>query len=132
MEKFQTVDADSDDNTENAKVEHRKKQRFEIVDDGVRPENTTEDDWQREKAAINIQTQHEKFMDVQMKKAEQYRKRKRKLAAVSSKASVIESASMETCRPGMEGKGPRLVPQSVKNYRKRLKKKRSRTKQSTI
>ena len=79
-----------------------------------------DDEHQREKDALEIQKRHKEFMDTQTRKAEQYTLRKRKLETVSSKAPVVET---ESPRPGMEGRGPRVVSQSVKNYRKRLKKK---------
>ena len=78
----------------------------------------------REKDALAIQRQHEQFMNIQAKKAELYVKRKRQLSTVSSKAPVVDT---DLQRPGMEGKGPRVVPHSMKNYRKRLKKKVKRS-----
>ena len=96
-------------------------------------QKTPQDDQRREREALDVQKRHQEFMEAQTKRAEQFTKRKRTLETVSSKLSVTDchSESGRSCRPGMEGKGPRsrLVPQSVKNYRKRLKKK-NRTKQN--
>ena len=94
---------------------HPKKQRLQAN------QGQKSDEYCRERDALEIQRQHEEFIDSQAKKAEQYVKRKRRLMTVSSKMPVVDAADQP--RPGMEGKGPRVVPQSVKNHRKRLKKK---------
>lgn len=87
------------------------------------PKRSRDDENDRERDALEIQRQHEQFMDTQEKKAELYVAKRRKLATVSSKETVVDS---ELQRPGMEGKGPRIVPKSIKNYRKRLKKKKQK------
>ena len=79
------------------------------------------DEYHREKDALEIQRRHKQFIDTQAKKAEQYAKKMMQLVTVSSKRPVVDSVTQRP--PGMEGKGPRVVPQSVKNHRKRLKKK---------
>ena len=93
-------------------------------------ENETQDidEYHREKDALEIQRQHEQFMDTQARKAGQYVKRMRQRQMTVSSKKTVE----DTKRPGMEGKGPRVVPQSVKNYRKRLKKKVKRNKSSDV
>ena len=110
--------SDEDEAEPSCEKKTKLKEQGELKDDGCG----------REKDALEIQRQHEQFMDSQAMRVEQYVKRKRRLATVSSKAPVVEANSP---RPGMEGKGPRVVPQSVKNYRKRLKKKARREKSVT-
>ena len=110
--------SDEDEAEPSCEKKTKLKEQGELKDDGCG----------REKDALEIQRQHEQFMDSQAMRVEQYVKRKRRLATVSSKAPVVETNSP---RPGMEGKGPRVVPQSVKNYRKRLKKKARREKSVT-
>jgi hypothetical protein len=79
------------------------------------------DEYHRERDALEIQRRHKQFIDTQAKKAEQHVKKMMQLVTVSSKRPVVDSVTQRP--PGMEGKGPRVVPQSVKNHRKRLKKK---------
>ena len=79
------------------------------------------DEYHRERDALEIQRRHKQFIDTQVKKAEQHVKKMMQLVTVSSKRPVVDSVTQRP--PGMEGKGPRVVPQSVKNHRKRLKKK---------
>ena len=129
----QNVDSDSDSSSapsEDLQLAHQKKLKLQVSDDTHK--EVLQGDQHRERDAISIQKQHQRFMEMQMKKAEQYIKREQELPTVSSKLSVEDSASGHSCRPGMEGKGPRIVPQPVKNYRKRLKKKRNKIKQSTL
>ena len=129
MQRLQPHDVDSyPESSEDAETVCAKKQK---LSDDVHQE-TLQDDQRSEREALDIQKQHQEFMEAQVKKAEQYKKRKRTLATVSSKLCVVESEPALSCKPGMEGKGPRTrrVPQSEKNYRKRLKKKKSKTKQN--
>ena len=115
----QAVDSESDHDTEDITPVSHKRAKVEVCDDEL----------QREKDALEIQEQHEKFMEAQRTRAEQFVKKERKLLTVSSKLPMVDSTDIDTCRPGMAGKGPRHIPQSVKNYRRKLKKKHSRTKQ---
>ena len=103
----------------------QKKQKLNDSDNNTMTQKHLEDDQQWERDAIEIQKRHEEFIEKQTMTAEKYRKRKRQVSTVSSKTSVVDTESS-----WMEGKGPRTVPKSVKNYRKRLKKKHSRTKHS--
>ena len=108
---------------------HLKRQKLQ-TDDKVH-KGTVASDQLREREAIRIQKQHDKFMKVQAKLAGKYVERKRALSTVSSKLPV-ENTPSSSLRQGMEGKGARVVPQVVKNYRKKLKKKRGKMKQGRL
>ena len=84
----------------------------------------------REGDALAILKQHEIFMESQVKLASQHVELKANLQTVSSKRPSTEEADKHYAleNAGMEGKGPRTVSKVVKNYRKRLKKKRSKGK----
>ena len=124
MEKIQPRNVDSD--SDEFEPLRQKRSKIETSDDVI--QKSPEDD--RERDAIEIQKRHEEFLEKQTRRAERYRQRVLKLTTVSSDASVVDAdSSPHSSRPSeMEGRGPRTVPQSVKNYRKRLKKKRSKTK----
>lgn len=122
-----TLDSDTDDDLGPTP---RKKQKLQtIASDTCMHREILEDDQQRERDAIDVQKQHQKFIETQIQRAGQYVKQKHELPTVSSKLSVVDPDNIPNppCQPGMEGKGPRIVPQVVKNYRKRLKKKRRKT-----
>lgn len=78
--------------------------------------------------AVSLHRQHEEFMKRQVALAKSYMERKRQLPAVSSRRPVEESeeGARNPKQAAMEGRGPRTVPSSVKNRRKKLKKKRAK------
>ena len=79
-----------------------------------------------DRVGFSLKAEHEEFMKKQVALAKIYLERKRKLPTVSSKHSVEESPVSGVKKPNMEGRGPRTVPNSVKNHRRKLKKRRAK------
>ena len=79
-------------------------------------------------STTSIFTQHEIFIKKQAAIAKRYMERKDQLPGVSSRCPVEGSEERPSAqkKPAMEGKGPRVVPSSVKNRRHKLKKKRAK------
>lgn len=124
----QRVDPDLGSSDDELKSSVPKKHKVWHGDETATESTAVDTEQVREDAAAAILKQHEKFMEAQVKLASQYLEAKQELPTVSSKLSVEEDTSSSLVKPGMEGKGQRIVPNVVKNYRKRLKKKRAKEK----
>ena len=127
----QRLDPDLSSSDEDLKSSAHKKHKVCHGDKSAKGSTAVNTEQLREDTATAILKQHEKFMDAQVKLASQYLETKQELPTVSSKLPVEEDMSSSLVKPGMEGKGPRIVPNVVKNYRKRLKKKRTKEKTHT-